>query len=423
MCFAFITRAQTPISLEDAVKEAISNNLYIVIAKNEATLASVSNTWTNAGANPTISSNIAPSISSNNLDQKLASGLDITRRNALFRSINADVAANWNVLNGFKLYTTKEKLNELEQMGEINVSKTINFISSEVANAYVKAQEIKQQIKNQDEQIALIDERITVNQKKFDVGSTGKNDLLQAQIDKNNLVSQSITLKNEYQNALISLCLSMGKSSTLLPEIQDTILVAETLPLSYYKETALRQNPDIQFAKKEITILNLSRKEIDSGRLPNLNLNAAYNFTRSQNEGGFSLFNQNYGPSASLNLFIPIYSGGRIQNQLANYDVQIKNRLLSIKQLELEYCALILQAYNEVDNSLKRIALEKQNLKIAQENYAICLGRAKLQSITSLELREAQFSIMNIQSRIVEYQYQAKISQIKLNVLSGLPVW
>ncbi|GAB1396083.1 hypothetical protein MASR1M65_08600 [Saprospiraceae bacterium] len=79
----------------------------------------------------------------------------------------------------------KKDLNVLEQIGELNLIQQINNLSYEVALTYAAAQQLIQQQKNIEEQISITQERIDINQKKVEVGASGKSDLLQAQIDKN----------------------------------------------------------------------------------------------------------------------------------------------------------------------------------------------------------------------------------------------
>lgn len=415
--------SQSSLSLEDAINEAIQHNLQIVIVRNEATMAGMNNSWSNAGAFPTVQGSITPSVSSNNLNQKLASGLDINRNNVFSRNFNAEISANWNVLNGFKLYTTKSKLEELQSMGELAVTQKINAISFEVANTYTKAQWILQQQKNLDEQISITDERIKVARKKFDVGASGKNDLLQAQIDKNNLLNTKEALNNEYTNLIISLGLLLGRDINNPVSVSDSILLQPLGALEALTQSALKQNPELLLARKQINVLSLSQKEIRAEVLPNLNIRTAYGYNRNQSDGGFSLFNQNYGPSASMSIGIPIYSGGRVRNQLDILDLQIKNQNLQQQQLELEYKTYISQAYNEMTSAIDRIELSRQNYKLAQENLEIALGRARLQSITGIELREAQFALMDIQSKLTDSVYAAKTGQNRITLLTGGSDW
>ncbi len=423
MAFGLNVFGQTPISLEDAIKEAIKNNLDIAIERNEYMLTGINNSWSNAGAYPTIQADLTPTISSSNLNQKLASGLDINRNGVVAKNFNAEVNANWNVLNGFKLYTTKERLEQLEQIGELNLIQQINNLSYEVALTYAAAQQLIQQQKNIEEQISITQERIDINQKKVEVGASGKSDLLQAQIDKNSLISAREALAGQYTNTLISLGLLMGRSPGDYPAVEETMSLPVTEPLDAVIQLALKQNPTILATNKQIAVTALTQKETKAVRLPNVNARTGYGYNRSQSTGGFSLFNQSYGPTASLGISVPIYSGGRVKSVLDQLDIQMKNQQLNYNQLILEYTTMITQAYNDVKMAEARILLVKDNIKLAKENLEISQGRAKYQSITALELRQAQYSLMELQTELINNTFQARAAKLKLTMLSGGSNW
>lgn len=423
MAFGLNVFGQTPISLEDAIKEAIKNNLDIAIERNEYMLTGINNSWSNAGAYPTIQADLTPTISSSNLNQKLASGLDINRNGVVAKNFNAEVNANWNVLNGFKLYTTKERLEQLEQIGELNLIQQINNLSYEVALTYAAAQQLIQQQKNIEEQISITQERIDINQKKVEVGASGKSDLLQAQIDKNSLISAREALAGQYTNTLISLGLLMGRSPGDYPAVEETMSLPVTEPLDAVIQLALKQNPTILATNKQIAVTALTQKETKAVRLPNVNVRTGYGYNRSQSTGGFSLFNQSYGPTASLGISVPIYSGGRVKSVLDQLDIQMKNQQLNYNQLILEYTTMITQAYNDVKMAEARILLVKDNIKLAKENLEISQGRAKYQSITALELRQAQYSLMELQTELINNTFLARAAKLKLTMLSGGSNW
>ncbi len=423
MAFGLNVFGQTPISLEDAIKEAIKNNLDIAIERNEYMLTGINNSWSNAGAYPTIQADLTPTISSSNLNQKLASGLDINRNGVVAKNFNAEVNANWNVLNGFKLYTTKERLEQLEQIGELNLIQQINNLSYEVALTYAAAQQLIQQQKNIEEQISITQERIDINQKKVEVGASGKSDLLQAQIDKNSLISAREALAGQYTNTLISLGLLMGRSPGDYPAVEETMSLPVTEPLDAVIQLALKQNPTILATNKQIAVTALTQKETKAVRLPNVNVRTGYGYNRSQSTGGFSLFNQSYGPTASLGISVPIYSGGRVKSVLDQLDIQMKNQQLNYNQLILEYTTMITQAYNDEKMAEARILLVKDNIKLAKENLEISQGRAKYQSITALELRQAQYSLMELQTELINNTFLARAAKLKLKMLSGGSNW
>ena len=74
------------------------------------------------------------------------------------------------------------------------------------------------------------------------------------------------------------------------------------------------------------------------------------------------------------------------------------------------------QAY---ENNLKRLALEKQNLVTAKENYYIANERFMLGDLAGIEIREAQNSLLDAEERILVAEYDTKICEISLRQLSG----
>ena len=84
---------------------------------------------------------------------------------------------------------------------------------------------------------------------------------------------------------------------------------------------------------------------------------------------------------------------------------------------------MITQAYNDVKMAEARILLVKDNIKLAKENLEISQGRAKYQSITALELRQAQYSLMELQTELINNTFLARAAKLKLTMLSGGSNW
>ena len=124
------------LSLDQAIMEGVQNNLGIKMIKQDEEIAEINNHWVNAGAYPEIIASINPSISSNNLDQKLSNGTNIHSNNVLFKNSNADLKLNWNVFNGFKVFATKEKLKQLQDIGSLNVKQSINELIYNIILTY-----------------------------------------------------------------------------------------------------------------------------------------------------------------------------------------------------------------------------------------------------------------------------------------------
>jgi outer membrane protein TolC len=158
---------------------------------------------------------------------------------------------------------------------------------------------------------------------------------------------------------------------------------------------------------------------VNAARLPSVDLNGFYNFARNSNRAGFTLFNQTYGPSGSVGITVPLFSGILIKKQLAISDIQIKNQQLTIDQTKNDIETALTNAYINYHNALKSIDLEKNNLVLATENIMIATERYKRLNITAVELRQIQISYNDAKNRLYNALYQAKIAEASVALLSG----
>ena len=63
--------------------------------------------------------------------------------------------------------------------------------------------------------------------------------------------------------------------------------------------------------------------------------------------------------------------------------------------------------------------LEKQNVINARENHEIAKERYMLGDISGIEMREAQKSLLDAEDRILVAEYNTKICEISLQLISG----
>jgi outer membrane protein TolC len=65
------------------------------------------------------------------------------------------------------------------------------------------------------------------------------------------------------------------------------------------------------------------------------------------------------------------------------------------------------------------LALEKENVIAARENYDIAHERYLLGDLSGIEMREAQKSLLDAEERILVAEYNTKLCEISLLQLSG----
>ena len=407
------------LTAQDAVRIAIENNYGIIISKNNIGIGAINNNWANAGAIPVISASANKVAGVNNLRQNLSNGT-ITRKNGnVTQNFNAGVEVNWVVFDGFKMFATKKRLEELERNGQYTFRKNLNETIYNVITSYYNVVTLNEQMKATLEQIDLYNDRYFLAQRRFEIGTGARYEVLEAQVDLNEQRSNLLSLQNAIALAKSSLSNLLGKRSDTTYEVIDTIIVQQLPALTEAQNKIDNQNPDILLANSDLAILMETKKEVNSARLPVVTLNAFYNFVRSRNKAGFTLLNQTYGPSGSVGVSIPLFNGGLVKKQSAVTDIQIKNQDLTIAQVKNDIQTSLANAYINYHNSLKAVELEKNNLVLATENISIATQRYKVLNITSVELRQIQISYNDAKNRLYNALYQAKVAEAGIALLTG----
>jgi outer membrane protein TolC len=404
---------------QEAIQTAIENNYGVLISKNEIEIGSINNSWANTGVIPIVSATATKQVGVNNLQQKLNNGTVITKNGNSSQNLNAGIAVNWKIFDGLKMFATKKRLEELERNGEYAFRKNLNETVYNVISSYYNIVTLNEQRKATLEQISLYNDRYALAERRFEIGTGAKYEVLQAQVDLNEQRSNLLALDNSIATAKASLLNLLGKQPDTSFNVIDTILIADLPPYADVQNKIAKQNPDLLLANSQLYILKQQKKEINADRLPSVNLNGYYNFSRNSSSAGFNLFNQTYGPSGSVGISVPLFAGIVVKKQLQISDIQLKDQQITIDQTRNNIQTELTNAYLNYNNALKAIELEKNNLVLAKENIIIATERYKRLNITSVELRQIQISYNDARNRLYNALYQAKIAEATVALLSG----
>lgn len=409
----------TLLTVDEAIKEAIENNFSIQIAKNEIEVGRINNNWATAGAYPVISATANKTVGRNNLEQKLNNGTSVKTNGARVGNTNAGLNVNWQVFDGFLMFATKKRLEELERQGNYSFQRQVNETLFNVVATYYDIVRLKQQVKATDEQIKLSAERLWIAEQRFRIGTGAKNDVLQSQIDNNEQKAIRLNLENNMQAQMVELNRLLKRPPADQYQIEDSIILKPVPGIADIQAKIESQNPDVLLAKSNLAVLVQQRREINAGRYPVVTLNGNYNFVRSSNSAGFNLFNQTIGPSGSIGVAIPLFNGGLVRRQLKVADVQYRSNQIALEQLKADLDARATTAIVNYRNALSVIDLERANFESIRENIFIATERFKKLSITSIELRQVQISYIDATTRLYNALYQAKLAEAEIYLLSG----
>ncbi len=414
-----LTAGAQQMTIEQAIEQALKNNYDIAIAKNTAMQASNNNSPGNAGMLPRVDLNASGILANNATKQEFSSGLVVDKSGVQSKNITTGAYLTWTVFDGFKMFATFDRLKELENMGELNVRIQIENTLVKVISAYYTVAMQKQMINGLKENIAVSEERLKIAQKKFDVGSTSKTEVLQAKVDMNALKSNLIRQNNLLRDAKASV------NQLLLQPADKEFDVADSIPLmNPYKYEELQNsimanNADLLFAQRNIEVSKYMIREGKALTYPKLNLNANYIFSRAQNQAGFSLLNQNLGLNLGFTASWTIFNGFTTRDALKNLNLDLQNATYEYENLKSLTQLNLLKAFRKNLDDIDILKLEEESKLLAKENLDIALERFRLGVTTSIELKLAQQSYAEATNRLADARFNAKLSETQLLKLSG----
>ncbi|MBL0311071.1 MAG: TolC family protein [Bacteroidetes bacterium] len=410
--------AQDLLTVEQAIAVSLKNNYDIQIAKNREEISSINNNIGNAGMLPRANITVTDNASLNNLNQKFSSGLLVDQKNVSGNNLNPALNISWTLFDGLKMFATKSKLKRLAEIGELNYKDTLQTIVAQTINAYYDVVSANQQLKALNEAIKISEERVKVAETRFRVGSSSKVDWLQAKVDLN---EQKSGLLN--QNKVIEQ--KKAELNRILARAAETeFITADSIPINY--DTNLNSSNELESknfqllaASKNIEIARFSKKEVFAQFLPNLNVNGAYAFTRSQSSAGFSLYNQTYGLSGGFTLAVPLFNGLNTIHQYKIAGIQILNSQFALEKAKIQTKLNFYKVLRDFETTKEILKLEEDNIVLADENVKIALERFRLAQSTAIELREAQNSYEDARTRLVNARFNTKVAETELMRLQG----
>ena len=411
------------LTVEEAIATALQNNYDIMLSKNDSITAAINYSYRNAAFLPRLNANAGAVW--NNIDTKqiLADGSKRQSEGLKSNNISAQLALNWTLFDGLRMFATRGKVEEYVRLGGLNIKEqVVNTVASVITTYYNIARQ-KQLMKAIEELTGLNNERVKLAQYRLDIGAGTKPDVLQAQIDLNAQKAAILEQQKLIEELKEDLNRAMNVQPNTAYDVNDSIPLNMALSLGDIQNNIERSNPTLLIAKKNIDIAGLTLKERKAERFPTVAFNSAYNFNRNQNQtviNSFStLYNRTRGFNYGLTATIPILNNlnNRRQIQQAQNNIRYQ-QLVYDNQRSLINLSLI-KAYKDYIAAKKALALEEENILLAKENVNIIFQVYKLGSTTYIQLREAQRSLEDGYSRLITARYNTKLAETELLRLKG----
>ena len=415
--------AQRMLTLEEAIASALQNNYDIRLSRNDSLVAALDFSYAYAAFLPRVNGSAGLTWNINDQNQKFADGTDRQRKGVKASNINYGLALNWTLFDGLKMFATRDKLEEFIRLGELGIKNQIVNTVATVINNYYDIVRQKQQLKATEEQMSVYEDRVKLAEAKFEIGTGIKPDVLQGKVDLNAQIAarmQQITLISKLKEQLNQ---QMNVASNTAYDVMDSIPVNMYLSLGDIQNNMESTSPSMLILKQNIAIAEIVLKERRADRWPTVSFNAAYNYSRTNNNAvvnPFSpLFNQNKGLNYGFNASIPILNNLNTRRLIRQAQLDISYQQLTFENERAKLNLNVINAFKDYEFQKQALALEESNISLAKENVSIAMERYRLGVSLYLELRDAQKSLEDAYNRLISARYNTKVAETELLRLRG----
>ncbi len=415
--------AQPILSLEEAIGTALKNNYDIQLSRNDSLVAALDYSFRNTVFFPRLNGSINSTWNNNDQKVTLADGTKREQKNIKSNNLNAGINLNWTLFDGLRMFATREKVEEFVKLGELGIkNQVINSVAT-VINTYYNIVRQKQQLKAIEEQMSISQTRVTLAERRLDIGVGTKPDVLQSKVDLNaqkaaQLEQQTLIVQlKEQLNQL------MNSPSSTGYDVVDSIPLNTELALGDIQTGIENNNPLLQINRKNIDIAGITLRERKAERWPTIALNSNFNLSRTNNQtviNPFSpLFNQNQGLNYGFTAAIPIFNNLTTKRLIRQAELDIRFQQLFYDNQKSLLNVAVMNAFMEYEQQKKALALEEENILLAKENVTIALEVYRLGGSTFIQLREAQKSLEDAYNRLIAARYNTKLAETELLRLKG----
>lgn len=416
---AFNGYAQEVLTIDEAVQIALKNNYDIKLASNDLEVSKENKSIANAGMLPRIDGTFAQNNNIQNTKQTQSTGEVRELNDAKNNNMTYGVNLGWTVFDGLKMFARYDQLQTLEKQGEVQLKSTILTKVSDVMTTYYDLVKQQQLIRAVDTTIMISRQRLKLAENRFSIGKASKLEVLNAEVDLNQDLSNILLLKQVFQITKVNLNELLARDMATDFAVVEEVQIDDNLQLKDLQDLAEKQNLQLQLAIINKKVAELDLKQVKADRYPTVRLNSGYNFNKSESSLGFvsqsSSNGFNYGVSATLNIF-----NGFLQTKNEKVaKLQVENSALFVEQQKQTVSSKLHSTYQMYLTNVALSKLEEHNEEIAKKNLEITVEKFKLGSIPTIEFRNAQENFINVKARNTSAKFQAKISEVMLQEIAG----
>lgn len=228
---------------------------------------------------------------------------------------------------------------------------------------------------------------VTEVRDKVDAELSGRNELIRAQVQYNNVLDNTADAKKMLEISKMKINYLIGSDLMAPVETLDKALpLASDVPSNINGiETALENNPEIKIAEQAVETSQIQTELVLSKYLPQVGLTVlpSYNNGLLQKANGIGIV-------AGLTVSVPIYHWGQKRHEKSKAEAQIMASEEGLLQAQEDLALELMQSYQELMTGSERVNISKLTVDEARENLEFAENRYYGQVAPLIEVTDAQ---------------------------------
>ncbi len=412
--------AQDTLSLDAAVRLALTNEHGIRIARNEALIAHEQATAGNAGLLPRIDASGRGTYSNQYTRLDFVEGIpDVERDGVVNTALSGQVGLAYTLFNGMGNFAAHDRAQLNAHVADLRERAQVEATLVQVVALYYQLAALEEDVAVMERILAISADRYMRQEGRAALGATGRLELLNAQVDLQGDSSAWVLAVQRKERAARDLNVLLGRSPAEPLRVSRRVSYAQALSEEQLVQEALRGNVQLRVASAQLRAAEADERIAKALRWPRLDLTGAYGVSDQRNGAGIVLGTYTSGINGGLTLSVPLFDGGRVATQVGSARLRAESAALAEEQARL-------QAERDVRNSFTTWRGQREVHRIQQEAARTAeLGFERTSELhrsgqlTGLQFRQAQLDLANARRQALVAGFDAKVAELQLLRASG----
>ncbi|MDX2360960.1 MAG: TolC family protein [Crocinitomicaceae bacterium] len=418
-----VSFGQRTLTASEAVFIALENNYQIQISEKQHEINERNNRWSEAGAFPTVTLNVAQN---NTIQDNTNNPFTFTPGIILNQSISPSLNLDWNIFSGFQVRMSKQRLEQLEEQSSNNVIAVIEATIQDVLKAYYTSQLQKDRMAFFQDILNLSRERFQYYEIKEKYSGSTSLELMQFKnqylTDSTNFLMQEISFKNSLRN----LQLLMNDPSEepidyVLTDKIDIVLADINYETALDEMLANNANLRNQFIGLEMQKTNTAFRR--SFLYPTLSFSAGVNpswsWVREIKDNAFEAETNGLVYYGNLNLRYTIFNNWKNKRAIEVSQIQEDISTLNIESMKSTLTSTLRNLIELYELRLQLVSISQENLVYAEKVYELAAIRFDNGTINSIELTSVQNTYQNTLIRHYENLFNKMDTFLEIYKMTG----